>query len=77
MAQKCKSAKELAKYAWTYKGTIVCGTFWTLLGSLSDIIMPKLKGEIIDMLGREDYVAIDSLLKFMGLFVLVSSLKIS
>ena len=72
MAQKCKSAKQLAKYAWDYKGTIVCGTFWTLLGSLSDIIMPKLKGEIIDLLEQEDYLAIDDLLKFMGLFVLVS-----
>ena len=69
---KCKSAKQLMKYAWAFKWRIIFGTFWVLTSLGSDILMPKLKGDVIDRLTEDQYAEIDTLFLYMVIFVLVS-----
>ena len=69
---KCKSAKQLMKYAWAFKWRIIIGTFWVLTSLGSDILMPKLKGDVIDRLTEDQFAEIDTLFWYMIAFVLVS-----
>ena len=77
LAQKCKSAKQLSKYAWAFKWRIIFGTFFVLASLGSDILMPKLKGDVIDKLTEDQYADINTLFLYMVLFVVVSSSKTS
>ena len=59
-------------YAWAFKWRIIFGTFWVLTSLGSDILMPKLKGDVIDKLTEDQYADIDTLFWYMIGFVLVS-----
>ena len=71
-AEQYQSFKRMMKYAWDVKGRIACGTFWMLLGSGSDIVMPYMKGMLIDLLLTEDYDRIRRNIIIMAILVAVS-----
>ena len=59
-------------YAWAFKWRIIFGTFWVLTSLGSDILMPKLKGDVIDKLTEDQYADINTIFWYMVGFVVVS-----
>ena len=72
-----KAIQLIFRYAKAEKGSFCFGTFWLILGQISDITIPMFIGKIVDLLRNEKFDEIGKWCLGQFIIVLVSYLNLN